>query len=1026
MSESTRPPPRSRLARVLLGLLIFTAVVAAVFLALRFFVDRAASDASRRIIEQRLSAALGLTVEIRGDFQVELLPRPHFRLHDLVILNPPGEPTPNLLEVGTVSLALDLGDLLSGEYHISDLDFRSAKIHFDGELESLAVRPHPENLADEQTDGTLPFEIRLLELEDVELYYGDDSDTGIWSVYFERVALRSARFDAPVKLEVRGRMQGGLFDLEGELGSISQLVATTRPYPVRVEGRLFEGQVEVRGQIAAPLKLEGVDLEMRASIDNLDALLREPGRNLPSVGPVAASGRLVDHDGALGLEDLEIGISDPALRAHLTGSIADVAAGTGVDLQLESSLDDMKLIDALAERQLPRLAPVEVSATLSDRDGSLGVTARATAGDPSGDLRVKLEGSHGDLRRMDDLDIGFEISARDLELLGAELPLDTALPRIGPVTLAGRLEGKRDALGVENLTFEIGSRDSIRVKGEGAIGNLVDLSDPQLALRFEIEAHDLKQLGETLALDEALPEIGPVQVKGRLAGKRRALALDPLSFSVGSRESIWGEGEGTIGSLTDLENTQLSLRFGVEHLPDLGQLTGGAPPEVGPIRGSATLSDRDGTLGLESFHVEGGRKGVLELEARGSLEDLSHLDEIALDARLDARDLAVVGELAGVELPPLGPVSFHGNIKGSNEKVESRGEARIDQTRFTGTWSGSFAPGVPPRVEASLRSPLVRLRDVGIEPSDAQLLNAPPVAAGASAERWWEGSAELPFDWLRRVDGKVALEFAQITGRSGFRLTDTRAKIALDGGDLAIPDFATTYEGGEVSASLRIDARTPEPEVALVGTVTGASLAVLMAQLIENTRSSGIVDASIDLRGRGVSIDAIRSSLDGTLQMRFRDWAVASLYMDRVVKDMIGAFIRTVSEKTPDALDCVAVDLDIDDGIAQVRDFVLETGEATVHGKGKIDLRKQKIDVTLTPEVHNPGLLGIAAEVLVTGSLDDPEFRSSKASLATSATRGLLYNALRPGIALVDAFRRSSKPARTADTVCRPSAGGTR
>jgi uncharacterized protein involved in outer membrane biogenesis len=948
MSEETPPPRRSVAIRALLGIGIFTIAVGAVFVAVNVLVSELGSEGSRRIIEQRLSAALGLEVEIRGGLRVELIPRPRFRIHELVVLNPPGEPTPYLLQVGTVDLAFDLLDLLSGGIEISALDLSNAKIHYDGDLGTLSVRPHPETLADEEKEPNLPFEVRSLELDDVEIFYGDSDRGGLWSIALDRFELSSPHFDAPVTLSLHGRMQGGEFDLEGEVGALSQLVDPTRPFPVHLQGRVFEGDVEVQGQIAKPLELEGVDLEFSAALANIGALVSQPGHVLSQLGPVDAKGRLVDRESVLALEDLHVTISDPSVRGSLHGRIGDIVAGTGVHLELGVSVDDMMLLEALADRSLPRLAPVVVSATLSDQDGTIGATARVSAGKADGDLRIRLEGSHGDLREMADLDLRFDVDVRDLKLIGEELGLDRPLPPIGPVHLQGRFEGEQQALGVEDL-----------------------------------------------------------------------------SFVIGSKKSIWAEGEGAIGNLSDLANTQVAVRFGIEDLRDLAELTGGAPPDVGPIHGGASLTDRDGTLGVENFHAKGGREGVLELQVSGSFDDMTDLDEVSVDAKIDVRDLAVVGELFGADLPALGPISFQGSVKGSNEKIQSHGEVRIDQTVFTGNWSGTFPEGGKPRVEITVTSPRVRLRDIGIEPSDAELLrDVPPERLREAAGRWWEGSTEIPFESLRRLDGKIVVEIARITGRNDFVLTDSQAKIDLANGDLVVEDFAATYEEGSLNGSFRIDARSDAPEVSLVGKVSGASLASLMTQLMKETRSSGILDASIDLRGRGKNVDEIRSSLGGRFQARVRDWAVASIYMDRVVKNMVRAFVRFKDDDTLDALDCVAADLDIDDGIAKVRTFVLETEGATVRGKGKIDLRNERINVTLTPEVHSPGLLGIAAEVFVKGPLDDPEFKSSKRSLATSATRGFLYNALRPGRALYEALTGSNLSSRSVDAACLPAATG--
>jgi uncharacterized protein involved in outer membrane biogenesis len=947
MSEATLPPRRSVAVRTLLGLGIFAVAVAVVFYALRVAIEGFASETSRTLIEQRLSAALGLEVEIRGGLDVEVLPSPRFRVHELVVLNPPGEPTPYLLQVGTVDLSFDLIDLLSGDVEISDLDLSDAEIHYDGELGALSLRPRPYMLADEEKEKTLPFEIRSLELEDVKIFYGDARDGGLWSIQVDRFELASPRFNAPVSVSVSGTMQGSAFDLEGGFGSLAQLVAPKTPFPVHLEGRVFEGDVEIRGQIATPLAFEGVDLEFSAALTDVGALVSEPEHILAHLGPIDVKGRLVDRDEVLAIEDLKVTITDPVVRGTLHGSIGDIVAGTGVHLDLEVSLADMSLLEALADRSLPNLAPVVLSANLSDRDGSVGVSARVSAGTADGDLRVEIEGTHGDLRKMADLDV-----------------------------------------------------------------------------RFEIEARDLKLIGEELGFERALPEIGPVSVKGHFEGEEGALGVDRLSFEIGSRDSIWAEGEGTIGNLADLANAHVAVRFGIQDLRALGALTGGQPPDVGPILGGATLSDRDGTLGIERFHAKGGREGVLELQVLGAFDDVTDLDEISVQARLDARDLAVVGALAGVDLPPLGPVSFQGNIKGSNQKIQSHGEVRIDQTRLTGDWSAIFVDGARPRVELSLSSPWVRLRDIGIEPSDVQLLrDIAPERVREAAEGWWEGSSELPFDRLRSVDGRIDLNIDKITGRNDFLLASTRATIVLEGGDLAVQNFAATYEQGSLDGTLRIDARTALPEVSLVGRISGASLAVLMSQLMKETRSAGILDASIDLRSRGRSVDQLRSSLSGRFQARVRDWAIVSIYMDRVVKNMVRAFRRFDNDDSLDAIDCVAADLEIESGIAKLRTFVLETDGATVRGEGKIDLRKEKLKVTLTPEVYSPALFGIAAQVFVTGPLNDPEFKSSKRSLATSATRGLLYNLLRPGKAVFETFWGSTGKPRSVDAACQPATG---
>ncbi len=74
----------------------------------------------------------------------------------------------------------------------------------------------------------------------------------------------------------------------------------------------------------------------------------------------------------------------------------------------------------------------------------------------------------------------------------------------------------------------------------------------------------------------------------------------------------------------------------------------------------------------------------------------------------------------------------------------------------------------------------------------------------------------------------------------------------------------------------------------------------------------------------------------------------------------------------------------------------LEGDNITVTGVGVIDLARDELDLRLTPHIHKPGLVSVAATVDVSGSLTAPRFRALKRSLGASAARALYKNALRP------------------------------
>ena len=95
-------------------------------------------------------------------------------------------------------------------------------------------------------------------------------------------------------------------------------------------------------------------------------------------------------------------------------------------------------------------------------------------------------------------------------------------------------------------------------------------------------------------------------------------------------------------------------------------------------------------------------------------------------------------------------------------------------------------------------------------------------------------------------------------------------------------------------------------------------------------------------------------------------------------------------------VDCFALALDIDAGVARVETLRLDAPKVVVTGSGKANLASNSLDLRLTPEPRDPGLLSTAATVDVRGPITDPIFRAVPRSLATSATRALLRNVWKP------------------------------
>jgi uncharacterized protein involved in outer membrane biogenesis len=893
-------------------------------------------ERQRRTIERELSEAAGLAVSIGGDLRLHLFPTPRFEAADLRVANLPGRPSPDLLAIDSVDLVFDSWRLLLGAIEIDRLTLAGVEVHLETDARGgFLVRHHADALVDEEVSGPLDLRIRHFEARDVRVHALDGETGQLTTLHLEEVSLDAEDFDGPITWKARGEVQGAGFDLGGSGGALRELLRPTAPYPIALAGRLLEASVEVDGTVAAPFDLRGLDVAVSAEIPDLSGLATDSGKALPRIGPIAVSGRLTDPGGILGARELAITAADETgARGEVAGSIADLEALRGVSLEARLDSEDLAFLEPFAQRPLPDDASLHASATLSDRDGSLGIAGTLKAATPDGRLSLEADGTCGDLRRLEEIDVRVRAHARDLAAIGSALGTVKELPPVGPIDGEGHLRKRAGALAIEDIAVTLGSRDATWAEAKGVVGDLERVRDVALAASLRV--------------------------------------ADPDA---------------------------LAARFGLE-------LHG-----IGPIEGSARLDDVDGTLGIESLELHASRGGALAIDLSGSFDDLRDLDEIELEAELSASDLGEIGALFGADLPAIGSLRFSGRVKGSDEKIVSSGTLQLGETIFSGEGAGSFAPGTRPSLKARIDSPRVNLRDFGLAPR-AAAAGAASRGAAAVSEPWWS-QGPLQLEKLHALDADVVVRADHVTGGPRFDLSDVRASLRLDDGELAIRASAAGTEAGSGEILLRADSRTAVPSIAFLGDARGVNLNRLMSQFQQKTDYAGSLDLAIEVESRGRSFDEIVSHVAGRVETRLRDGNFASKLGRKFMLEVAHLAIPDFRPPAKSPVDCFALALDIDEGVARVETLRLDAPKVVVTGAGKANLASNTLDLRLTPEPRDPSFLSTAATVDVRGPITDPIFRAVPQSLATSATRALIRNVWKPAGMLTRPFRESKADEKT-------------
>ncbi len=370
---------------------------------------------------------------------------------------------------------------------------------------------------------------------------------------------------------------------------------------------------------------------------------------------------------------------------------------------------------------------------------------------------------------------------------------------------------------------------------------------------------------------------------------------------------------------------------------------------------------------IEELSISG-----LTLSWQDHSSDVSHQLQLA-SAELhrqpstEALKLKLQGEYNGK------PLRLSARIVLPGEDADKTAVEGIQATFGTSDLSGNltlqFSSGDSPRLTANLQSDHLYLED---------FLSAGNENQGDDNKVF--SQEPLPTTFLSRWNGAVAFQAGHVSGK---RLSahDLHLDIQLKGGVLTA-DAATKKEE---TARLRIDARSEPPAMELALSLRDLELGNLVRSERDEAMLTSRGDVSIELRGGGHSIAALMASLNGHVRLLAGSGRLNIGRVDSItggVWNILGTLTARDSEST--IVNCLASDFQVKQGIASSRALLIDSENATVFGKGSIDLRNEKIDFLFKPKPKT-ATLNTAVPVQVEGTLARPRYTLEKSGMARKA-----------------------------------------
>lgn len=367
-----------------------------------------------------------------------------------------------------------------------------------------------------------------------------------------------------------------------------------------------------------------------------------------------------------------------------------------------------------------------------------------------------------------------------------------------------------------------------------------------------------------------------------------------------------------------------------------------------------------GTLGPLEALTNPGKPWPLHLTASvaganltvdGQIKDVQAQRGIELSFAAKGKDLGSLGKLTGKPLPIRGPFDISGRMIDPTVKTYRITGLKIalGESDLGGTVEANMA-GKRPKLTAALSSKKMDLRSVLPEGEGAD--KAPGKTKKASkADRIFPDDP-LPLDALGQVDAAVKIQAGKVL-LPRLAMNDLTVEMNLESGRLTVTPVKAGIGGGSLDGRIDLQPQARGAALTAVLKVNGLDVGRMLKELDISDVLEGSLDADIDVKALGGSVAALMGGLNGKTALVMGKGRINNKTIDLLGADMSSSIFRLlnpVKEETAyTTVNCFVSGFTIKDGLADTTAFVLDTSRMGIVGGGTINLKTEKLNLSLKP-----------------------------------------------------------------------------
>ncbi|MDI9223080.1 AsmA family protein [Pantoea sp. EA-12] len=380
------------------------------------------------------------------------------------------------------------------------------------------------------------------------------------------------------------------------------------------------------------------------------------------------------------------------------------------------------------------------------------------------------------------------------------------------------------------------------------------------------------------------------------------------------------------------------------------------------------------------------RNGTTRVRVDGTLQDPLNLGGLDVRLRFSGDTLANLYGLTGVLLPDTPPYETDGHLiarfneeKGPLFQYE-KFNGHIGDSDIHG--SLTYRQAKPrPTLTGELSSNQLRMADLG------PLIG---VNSGKGSEKTQQAKAQrgdastqpadrvLPHDKFDTkswdvMDADVKFSGKRIEHSSKLPLSDLYTHLQLKNGDLLLDPLRFGMAGGSINSTLHLEGDKSPMRGRADLHARKLQLRQLFPDVTAMQRSLGQLNGDATLSGTGNSVADLLGTSNGELKLLMNDGLISRSLMEIAGLNVGNYVVGKLFGDDEVRINCAATDLNIRQGLATPKVFVLDTENAVINVTGNVNFANERMDLSINPESKGIRIITLRSPLYVRGTFKNPD-----------------------------------------------------